>query len=996
MKNYELHLTDYWRIIKKKKFIVISTVILVTIFSFVFALMNKPEPIYRATASIQVEESSSLASLYRQTMNWRSGSDLATRAEVLTSYSNIEKAAQEMGLLDSTLSSAEIRANKSYFGIVSGLKSRVSTKQQGYTNIINIKVTDHNPQRAAKFANTLARVYKQTNYKKRHAKVKQALSTLKNQLDSARQRYLEIEKKLHNYKQRNQFYSVDSKTARLSKRLNERENKIESLSSDINRINNILEEAKENPQYLKYISFNLLLNRRNNMLSVYQKRLNDYYSQLNSYSNYLTEDNPRVQRIKGKIDQVNENIIQELKSFKRGLTRLRKEHKRKKKTISQQYHSLPQKGVMVSSLQRKLEDAQKYFQDTKTRYQEAQIKKSELGAEIFLVKPAFVPDNPINSSRVVPITMVGFIIGIILGVVLAFVAEILDTTFRTVDDIEESLDTTVTGVIPFIDRDEVKEHIFEESGDVDEDLLNLQSKLIALYSPKSTIAEAFRTLRTNVNFIMEKNDYSTLLVSSSISGEGKTTVAVNLALSMSQIGLNTLLVESDLRRPKISEMFGIDKGEGITDCILKRDSAEKYIKNINDLLMGRLSKSAIKQDISGLEYLNILTAGKHIENPSEIIADKNFSHMIEELENNYDIVIFDSAPIIQATDSSILSTKVDATMLVYYQGKISRNTLKRTSEQVERLDANIIGVTVNGMKSDVSADYSSYQYSYEYIYSYGNQDLEPKNKIVKTLSDFYLRPSQGLMLSFFQRLYKLRAIGTIFVIGALIAALYFGPQLVDNISGKQKPDKNNKRKVEQKAQKNSQQKNTAQPISHSDTSSQIDNNQSITFQQRNIKSDSEKKSSIRRIGSPEPYSIVLSISDDLKTARNKVRSLRDKGLPVYLTPDYSDSDNTLYSLRYGNFVSKKEARKRAKELLFLDIINEVQINYAPYALLFSKSESYKEQKLPGLYHYYKEIKNQETGKEEEYILLGSFASKKYANLFKLSHDRFQNYKLIKR
>jgi len=148
MQHYELNLRDYWRIIKKKKIIVIITVVMLSSFSLFFAILNKPTPLYQATASLKIQRSTSYSNNDYGGYYWGGGDDLATRAEIIKSYPMIEKAAQVMGLLDSSLTPDEIRSNKKYFDITFKLKKRVKTEQEGYTNLINIIITDEQPERA--------------------------------------------------------------------------------------------------------------------------------------------------------------------------------------------------------------------------------------------------------------------------------------------------------------------------------------------------------------------------------------------------------------------------------------------------------------------------------------------------------------------------------------------------------------------------------------------------------------------------------------------------------------------------------------------------------------------------------------------------------------------------------------------------------------------------------------------------------------------------------
>jgi len=147
-------------------------------------------------------------------------------------------------------------------------------------------------------------------------------------------------------------------------------------------------------------------------------------------------------------------------------------------------------------------------------------------------------------------------------------------------------------------------------------------------------------------------------------------------------------------------------------------------------------------------------------------------NVIADLKERYDLIIFDTAPVIQATDSTVLASKVDTTVLVYYQGKISRGTLRRSKNQLEMLKADVLGVAINGMKADVSADYADYRYGYEYQYSYGDtKDTVQKNKIQEFLEKIFINQQEGLHLTIVDRIRKWRVAAALAAIIAFIHIL---------------------------------------------------------------------------------------------------------------------------------------------------------------------------------------------------------------------------------
>jgi len=583
----------------------------------------------------------------------------------------------------------------------------------------------------------------------------------------------------------------------------------------------------------------------------------------------------------------------------------------------------------------------------------------------------------------------------------------------------------------------------------------MQARLVAHYDPKSTMAEAFRALRTNIHFGMIDKGYKSIMVTSSVASEGKTTIAVNLAVSMAQIGLNTLLIEADLRKPRISKLFGIEREPGLTDVILRREDLDGVIRTMSDLMMGTMATDTFRTDsIPGIEYLNILTAGKHERNPSEIVASKYMDQLISDLKERYDIIILDSAPVIQATDSTVLGSKVDTTLLVYYQGKISRGTLRRSKNQLEMLKTDILGIILNGMKADVSADYADYRYGYEYQYSYGEtKAAAPKNKILQLLENFFINQQEGLHATLLDKIRKFRVLGTV---AALIAFIGGGCVVSNKIKSRSKtkaPTVVAKAKSETANEINSNLKpeltdqgapsqfanlpqgiqKTAEESTHFTQPSVIitqtptiitgnesaapteirkpseqirpippaqvtvvspPSHQTATYQPMQI----EEPMPIRQIGSATPYTIILGYYPSLKTAIQARQKYIDAGLnQTYLSVNFSAKGNSQYIVCFDCYANNDEAKQKVTELQFLGFEENLQISKLPYAIFIGQYSS-KSQALNARQNFsavkdFIYVKNVGSAYSN---LLGAFISEETANLFLQQQSALFNGEVVKR
>jgi capsular exopolysaccharide synthesis family protein len=308
-----------------------------------------------------------------------------------------------------------------------------------------------------------------------------------------------------------------------------------------------------------------------------------------------------------------------------------------------------------------------------------------------------------------------------LGLILAFVTESLDTSIGTIEDVESLLGVPVLAIIPSI-KSEISEEepwwkrgIFPQLKPVKED-----DKEIALsvhFKPLSQTAEAYRILRTNLKIAENKKVF---LITSSGPQEGKTTVLVGLGITLAQMGMKTLLVDADLRRPSVHKKFGINKEPGLSEILNKSIKWQEVIKGLPDLLMGDIGFDATLKN-PGLDNLSIITAGSSSVNPSELLGSKTMESLIAELRTKFDILIFDSPPSLAITDASEIAPLLDGVIIVYEMGRTARAALLRAKTQLESIGAKVLGVALNHIKPETYVAAGYYPYYYHYKYRYGEK-----------------------------------------------------------------------------------------------------------------------------------------------------------------------------------------------------------------------------------------------------------------------------------
>jgi non-specific protein-tyrosine kinase len=213
------------------------------------------------------------------------------------------------------------------------------------------------------------------------------------------------------------------------------------------------------------------------------------------------------------------------------------------------------------------------------------------------------------------------------------------------------------------------------------------ASLVAIHDPRSQAAEAYRTLRTNIQFSSLDTPVRTLLATSTAPDEGKSTTVANLAVTMAQSEQRVILVDCDLRRPSVHTLFGAPNEAGLTNMILAQDEAPPPFQE------------------SGVPGLSLLTSGPLPPRPADILGSRKMAAVIERLRGMADMVLFDTPPVIAVTDAAVLATRVDGVLLVFQAGKTTRDRARRTREILEKVKANIIGVVLNGAELEQGYGY---------------------------------------------------------------------------------------------------------------------------------------------------------------------------------------------------------------------------------------------------------------------------------------------------
>ena len=695
----KLHFLDYWRIIRIRKTVILAVFLLVVITATLVTFIL-PES-FSSTVRIKIEhDQPDVAGMVeRGNMNAYDPYYLQTEFELIQSEVILGKVIDDLDLNKEWGKKYANGERLKTPETILLLKSRMDVRSVRNTTLIAITVYSEKADEAAKIANAVAEAYKAHRHEQRTTLSKGGIKALE-------ERFTEQEEKVKKAQQH-----VDDLRVQLniSDAMASGEGPSPLMSADtLRRIEGLRVESEA--EYVRQVT---LLDRLKSLgaergleglaqaiptaapdagLSSLLDQLTMAEQRLVTLEKEYGPEHAEVLKCKASADDLHTKIRSRVEGIMLGLdarvlslstslTNLQKEVEKATTTdVAKANQSRP-----YFEAKRALDELQRFrtILDYKISQEKIDVELPKT-LMVEVVDKAVPGVRPVRPNKPLNIAL-GIIIGLVVGVGLAFFIEYLDTSVKTIDDVERSLQCPVLGVIP------------QNVG------------LLMEEGAESPHAEAYRVLRTNLLFSRKDDKLNTIAVVSAGAGEGKSTTVFNLAAVFAQSGQRTLMVDSDLRRPTLHKMLRVTNNIGLTNYLLRQNTLEEVIQT------------------TSLPTLDFLASGKLPSSSLGILSSAQMKDLIGELKQRYDFVFFDSPPIMGVSDASILASEVDMTLQVIQYRRYPQPMNIRAKQLIEKVGGNLVGIVLNNI--NMSQDESYYYYSgYYHDYYYRSEETEPVAK----------------------------------------------------------------------------------------------------------------------------------------------------------------------------------------------------------------------------------------------------------------------------
>ena len=575
------------------------------------------------------------------------------------------------------------------------IQGSMATSVPEKTDIIEISYTGIDPVSVARVTNGIARAYQDFSKLTIRQEQRNKITFIRDNLSEQRDSLLRAQEDLREFRERTKLTDVSAEQAALQARISTFETMRREAQLEQDIFVSLLNRASATDatdEELRRLMGTDAVAKNSSIKSLYDRWFDlEKERQTLMATRNRDSTNDDVKAFQNLINQTKKDLQEASRVYLNSLQTRLNSFDQQLSQLRTQTTLFPSLSATEKNLQGRVLSMQRIYDDLQQQYQISRIEQSVDASKVQLLDAAGVPGWPVSPNRRRDV-MLAAALGLLLGVLLAVLLDRLDNSIRSPEEVREQLDVNVLGMIPVIrvDQDAARKT-------TDQPL----ERLVTHADPRSVVAESYRSLRTNLAFARASQDVRSIVLTSPGPADGKSTTVANLAITFAQQGQRTLLIDADLRRAVLDKTFSVPRSPGLTELIIGSVALDEAVHETQ------------------VPNLFVMGSGQFPPNPSELLGSSAMREILAEAKTKFDVILFDSPPLLAVTDAAVLSTLVDGTVLVVRMGSTAREAARLAIARLRQVHARVLGALLNDVRMRGPGYYGGYGYQY-YAY-YGSE-----------------------------------------------------------------------------------------------------------------------------------------------------------------------------------------------------------------------------------------------------------------------------------